>query len=62
MEYLDEVLDSTDAKFVDVIHTNGRHLGMILPAGHVDYYPNGGEHQPGCGSCKSQTSHLNVFR
>ncbi|KAJ8915788.1 hypothetical protein NQ315_004600 [Exocentrus adspersus] len=42
IESLDDVLDPSDALFVDVIHTNGRHLGMITPAGHVDYYPNGG--------------------
>ncbi|KAL3276261.1 hypothetical protein HHI36_020976 [Cryptolaemus montrouzieri] len=45
----DEVIDPDDAIFVDVIHTNGNYLGMISPCGHVDYYPNGGSHQPGCG-------------
>jgi pimeloyl-ACP methyl ester carboxylesterase len=49
IESLDEVLDPGDASFVDVIHTNGKHLGVIFPSGHVDYYPNGGQHQPGCG-------------
>ncbi|KAJ3663790.1 hypothetical protein Zmor_008016 [Zophobas morio] len=49
IESLDEILDPGDAAFVDVIHTNGRHLGIIFPSGHVDYYPNGGQHQPGCG-------------
>ncbi|XP_048525364.1 pancreatic lipase-related protein 2 isoform X2 [Dendroctonus ponderosae] len=48
MESLDEVLDASDAEFVDVIHTNGGRIGMITPAGHLDYYPNGGERQPGC--------------
>ncbi|KAL1516979.1 hypothetical protein ABEB36_000804 [Hypothenemus hampei] len=48
MEYLDEVLDPSDADFVDVIHTNGGRIAMITPAGHLDYYPNGGEKQPGC--------------
>ncbi|KAJ8978855.1 hypothetical protein NQ317_004466 [Molorchus minor] len=48
IESLDEVLDPSDATFVDVIHTNGRHIGMMTPAGHLDYYPNGGEHQEGC--------------
>ncbi|CAH0546893.1 unnamed protein product [Brassicogethes aeneus] len=46
---LNELLDSSDALFVDVIHTNSGHLGMVKPAGHVDYYPNGGDDQPGCG-------------
>ncbi|CAG9824433.1 unnamed protein product [Phaedon cochleariae] len=48
IESLDEILDPTDASFVDVIHTNARHLGMVTPAGHVDYYPNGGDRQEGC--------------
>lgn len=46
-------LDSTDAKFVDVIHSNGENLilgglGAWQPMGHVDYYPNGGRMQKGC--------------
>ncbi|CAG7824064.1 unnamed protein product, partial [Allacma fusca] len=46
-------LDPTDAKFVDIIHTDGRTflllgLGMIQPCGHVDFYPNDGKEQPGC--------------
>ncbi|KAK9881608.1 hypothetical protein WA026_016479 [Henosepilachna vigintioctopunctata] len=44
----DEVIDESDAIFVDIIHTNGHYLGMISPCGHVDFYPNGGMHQPGC--------------
>ncbi|KPJ13766.1 Pancreatic triacylglycerol lipase [Papilio machaon] len=48
-----ERLDSTDADFVDVIHTNGRLLSKIGfgfpdPTGHADFYPNGGMKQPGC--------------
>lgn len=46
-------LDRTDAAFVDIIHTDSLPfssggLGMSMPIGHVDYYPNGGYHQPGC--------------
>lgn len=46
-------LDSTDAEFVDIVHTNGGSLtrgalGISTPLGHVDYYPNGGAVQPGC--------------
>lgn len=44
-----------DADFVDVVHTNADLLiyggvGIGLPLGHVDFYPNGGKRQPGCGS------------
>ncbi|GAB0089134.1 uncharacterized protein DMENIID0001_036270 [Sergentomyia squamirostris] len=46
-------LDSTDANFVDVIHSNGENLilgglGSWQPMGHVDFYPNGGRVQHGC--------------
>ncbi|CAG7720552.1 unnamed protein product [Allacma fusca] len=46
-------LDSSDAQFVEVIHTNGETglkfgLGMQKSMGHVDIYPNGGKSQPGC--------------
>ncbi|CAL8143834.1 unnamed protein product [Orchesella dallaii] len=48
-------LDSDDAAFVDVIHTDGgdnlwnsNHLGMGKEIGHVDIYPNRGIFQPGC--------------
>ncbi len=41
----------TDAKFVDVIHSDIKPhigLGIIEPLGTIDYYPNGGKSQPGC--------------
>ncbi|KAI8428521.1 hypothetical protein MSG28_007298 [Choristoneura fumiferana] len=46
-------LDRGDAKFVDVIHSNGETLilgglGAAQPLGHVDFYPNGGRVQHGC--------------
>ncbi|XP_068230441.1 pancreatic triacylglycerol lipase-like isoform X2 [Palaemon carinicauda] len=49
----EEKLDKSDAAFVEVIHTNAGSLlhfcvGLADRIGHVDYYPNGGEHQPGC--------------
>lgn len=52
---IEEKLDIGDAEFVDVIHTNADELGISDAAGHVDYYPNGGRRQPGCGSSKAKT-------
>lgn len=42
-------LDISDGKFVQVIHTNGNLLGFASSIGDVDYFPNGGMSQPGCG-------------
>ncbi|XP_050402072.1 pancreatic lipase-related protein 2 [Patella vulgata] len=47
------VLDHTDAKFVDIIHSNAAPFlsggaGLLNQSGHVDFYLNGGKHQPGC--------------
>ena len=45
---------NNDADFVDVIHTTGgslvgdHGLGMESAVGHADFYPNGGQSQPGC--------------
>lgn len=46
-------LDEGDADFVDVIHTNSGMLwegclSMAFQVGHMDFYPSGGKHQPGC--------------
>nr|UXP71915.1 esterase [Manduca sexta] len=41
-------LNATDATFVDVIHTTHGSLGITEPAGHSDFYPNGGTQQPDC--------------
>lgn len=39
-----------DAKYVEVIHTNGGYLGIRHPIGHADFYPNFGCVQPSCDS------------
>merc|ERR1711970_1690118 len=70
-------LDASDADFVVAIHVNGGDLleGCIAyydPCGHVDFYPNGGKHQPGCtdlgglwdlviGGCSHHKSHDYVY-
>ena len=42
-------LDSSDARFVDVIHTSFNYLvGIMGRCGDVDFYVNGGGKQPGC--------------
>ncbi|KAJ8674968.1 hypothetical protein QAD02_010754 [Eretmocerus hayati] len=46
-------LSRTDAKFVDVIHTNSEkgqknNFGIHEPIGKIDFYPNGGNRQPRC--------------
>ncbi|XP_018568073.1 pancreatic triacylglycerol lipase [Anoplophora glabripennis] len=42
-------LDPSDARFVQVIHTNGGLLGFRDSIGDSDFFPNGGSSQPGCG-------------
>jgi len=51
-------LDSSDAKFVDTIHSNGFGEGMYKPIGHVDFYPNGGITQPGCLAVDTNCNHI----
>lgn len=63
-------LDRNDAKLVDVVHTYMRILSLAEPLGHLDFYPNGGQLQPGCPEiydiCKSYLckcdSRLKFFR
>lgn len=47
-------LNETDAKFIDVLHTDGKPfipflgLGMTTSVGTVDFFINGGLFQPNC--------------
>ncbi|XP_070537995.1 pancreatic lipase-related protein 2-like [Ptychodera flava] len=56
-------IDPSDAKFVDIIHTDADSaligLGIWQECGHVDFYPNGGANQPGCvtGGCDHGRCH-----
>ncbi|XP_018495723.1 phospholipase A1 [Galendromus occidentalis] len=56
-------VNRNDADFVEGLHTSaGRslisgELGMIEPFGHVDFYANGGQRQPGCSSFNYGCSH-----
>ncbi|KAK0409101.1 hypothetical protein QR680_004339 [Steinernema hermaphroditum] len=49
----DERLDRGDADYVEILHTSGDNFmhagaGSHFQWGDVDFYANGGEHQPGC--------------
>ncbi|XP_074619187.1 inactive pancreatic lipase-related protein 1-like [Acropora palmata] len=41
-------LDKTDAKYVDIIHTNAGYIGTSDVVGDTDFFPNGGSVQTGC--------------
>ncbi len=46
--FFDTQLSADDADFVDVIHANKNFLGTLYSVGTVDFWPNGGDDQPGC--------------
>ncbi|XP_046439287.1 pancreatic triacylglycerol lipase-like isoform X2 [Daphnia pulex] len=54
LEDTDGRLDTTDAHFVDIIHTEGR---FTVPIGHIDFFPNGGLVQPGCDGVSGCCAH-----
>lgn len=43
-------LGSSDAKFVDIIHTDSFAFGATIATGHADFWPNAAALQPGCPS------------
>ncbi|XP_016936683.3 inactive pancreatic lipase-related protein 1 [Drosophila suzukii] len=51
-------LDPTDAKFVDVVHTDVMMLGLLEAVGHVDFYLNMGVSQPNCGPINLMETHF----
>ena len=62
----DRRIDPTDAEFVDVMHTDGKTLivngfGTTQEMGHVDFFPNGGFDQVGCGSLDVSKDNYMVF-
>jgi len=42
-------ISKNDASYVEIIHTNGGWLGYFTAIGDIDFYPNGGQKQVGCG-------------
>ncbi|XP_037080631.1 pancreatic triacylglycerol lipase-like [Pollicipes pollicipes] len=56
-------LDRDDAAYVDVIHTDGRDIlflgvGFKHANGDVDFFPNDGKNQPGCGDFDAEIEGL----
>lgn len=41
-------LRKTDAKFVDIIHTDITFFGLSTESGSADFWPNAGKDQPEC--------------
>ncbi|XP_055533686.1 pancreatic lipase-related protein 3-like [Wyeomyia smithii] len=53
-----DAVSSSDARFVDAIHTDGLVLGEVTARAHVDFYPNQGvPNQPGCELLDTLTLH-----
>ncbi|XP_060533417.1 pancreatic triacylglycerol lipase-like [Cylas formicarius] len=50
-------LDSTDAGYVEAIHTNAGLGGITYNVGHSDFWPNGGTVQAGCFLLDAACSH-----
>ncbi|KAM0728159.1 Lipase member H-B [Formica fusca] len=54
-----ERVDKTDANVVQVIHTSS--LGIAEPIGDSDFYPNGGNKQPGCSKIVPACAHSRSY-
>ncbi|XP_061706209.1 lipase member I-like isoform X2 [Cydia pomonella] len=61
-------LRATDAQLVEVIHTNGNGAlgstayGIGEPIGTLDFFPNGGDRQPGCGIFDNACHHKRAWQ
>ncbi|XP_065073467.1 pancreatic triacylglycerol lipase-like [Ochlerotatus camptorhynchus] len=44
-----DIMEPSDAQYVEAVFSNAGTLGFDLPLGHANFYPNGGRSQPGCG-------------
>lgn len=55
-----ERLESSDATFVDVIHTNDMLCGFPKSIGDADFYIFGGKCQPQC-RCNTKIVLMNIF-
>ncbi|ESP03600.1 hypothetical protein LOTGIDRAFT_137201, partial [Lottia gigantea] len=59
-------LDPSDAMFIDVIHSDDDTIfelgwGTGVPMGDLDFYPNGGENQPGCSKQQVACCHMRAI-
>lgn len=57
-------LKTNSGRHVEVIHTNIFGMGITEPIGHVDFYPNGGQIQPGCENAEDvlHCSHIRSYQ
>lgn len=59
---VNERIATGDARTVETIHTAAGLVGFTEPLGDINFYPNGGSYQPGCGidltgACAHSRSH-----